>query len=75
MKFLFTCPQTGKPFETDRYRVVNNHGVGMHANGRKYLDASVKLDCACPFCNQFHQFHASELSCPFSDERPEHESN
>jgi hypothetical protein len=65
MDFVFTCPETGRPFNTGRFDIIDNHGVQTDNAGNKTLNARVKLLSPCPFCGGLHVYHASELSCPF----------
>lgn len=65
MKFVFVCPQHNKVFESENFTLLENKGVVMDGDGNKMLDAKVVLKDPCPFCGRKHQYHASELSCPF----------
>jgi hypothetical protein len=68
VNFLFSCPEQGKPFETDRFELVDNRGVKEDAGGNRYLDARVRLSAPCPVCGKMHEFAANELVCPFEAE-------
>jgi hypothetical protein len=69
MKFIFVCPDRHKTFRSDSFRIQENRGVVTDEAGNKILDARVVLDEPCPFCNQKHVYHASQLSCPFEAEK------
>lgn len=66
MNFTFICPRTNDPFSTERFEIIDNHGVRTDKAGNKTLDARVKLSDPCPFCGDRHVYHASELACPFN---------
>lgn len=66
MKLGFVCPDHGGVFESANYRIVENKGVMTDASGNRMLDAKVAVGDPCPYCGNFHVYHANELSCPFS---------
>lgn len=66
MKFIFTCPNQNRVFESAHFSVIENRGVITGSDGSRRLDAKVVLDDPCPFCGDRHVYHAGELSCPFS---------
>lgn len=66
MEFIFICPQNNKVFECSNFTICDNKGVISDEAGNRSLDARVVLDDPCPFCGQKHEFHASELLCPFN---------
>jgi len=66
MNFVFSCPETGKAFETDDFSLTENRGVATTDDGRKVLEAVVALSTPCPFCGRRHRYRAEELACPFS---------
>ncbi len=70
MDFIFVCPKTQKTFTTPNFEIVDNRGVKTDADGNRMLDATVRLNAPCPFCGDRHEFHATELSCPFSADIP-----
>ncbi len=65
MDFIFSCPATGRIFETAAFRIVENKGVVTESDGKKRLDARLALDEPCPYCGQLHVFGADEMICPF----------
>ena len=65
MQLVFVCPQTQAAFRSEKYEIVENHGVRTGADGKKSLEAKVALTEGCPFCHQKHVYPASELACPF----------
>ncbi|MGD8520649.1 MAG: hypothetical protein PVF56_05850 [Desulfobacterales bacterium] len=67
MKFTFVCPIQNKVFESSDFKIQENRGVITDEAGNKMLDAKVALENPCPFCGNKHVYHASELSCPFTD--------
>ncbi len=66
MKFIFSCIETGKTFETNDFSLTENNGVARTPDGRKVLKATVVLNTPCPFCGLHHRYPAEELPCPFS---------
>lgn len=73
MKFIFVCPETGQEFFSANFEIADNRGVRTDATGNRIFDARVVLADPCPHCGRRHDYHASELSCPFagpSDESP-----
>jgi len=70
MDFIFVCPEQNKVFESADFTILDNRGVTTDGSGNKTLDAKVVLDQPCPFCGKKHEYHASELLCPFSANTP-----
>ena len=66
MKFIFTCPRSGEPFETDAFSLKDNRGITTAPDGQKVLKATVVLDTPCPFCGERHRYRAEDLACPFA---------
>lgn len=66
MTFIFFCPTVEKTFETDDFRIVENHGVVVDADGSRRLDARVRIGRPCPHCGAVHEYRADQLACPFS---------
>ena len=64
--FVFLCPKINRSFNSEKFKLFENNGVKKDGNGQAYLDAKVKLTEVCPFCGDFHEYHANQLSCPFS---------
>jgi hypothetical protein len=65
MRFTFVCPTAGRHFDTDDFRLVENRGVVVDADGSRRLDARVRLGRHCPYCGAIHEYPADELACPF----------
>ena len=65
MEFIFICPNKAQTFKGTNFRIIDNRGIKKDAWGNKVLDAKIELLDACPFCSDFHTYHASELVCPF----------
>jgi hypothetical protein len=61
MQLLFLCPQTGREFRTDRWRVEGSMATIVR-NGQKALDGRVLADCPC--CGEVHAYEPDRLSCP-----------
>lgn len=73
MAFIFICPEACRVFESDDFRVIENRGVAVDADGNKRLDARVRLNSPCPHCGGIHEYLADELVCPFSGGSPARE--
>ena len=69
MDFIFNCPATGRIFETDAFKVTENHGVVTEVDGSRRLDALVALENPCPHCGERHVFRADEMICPFDESK------
>ena len=65
MKLTFTCPTSGRMFDTDAYRVVEDRGVVTDPAGGRTWNAAVALSRPCPHCGDHHRWSVSELACPF----------
>lgn len=65
MNFIFFCPEKQQTFETAEFQLTDNNGVQTDSSGNRYLDARVVLTAPCPYCGSLHEYHATELSCPF----------
>ena len=63
--FVFTCPRDNRVFESSAFCIVENQGVVENGNGKRFLDAKVMLEDACPYCGERHVYKADELPCPF----------
>jgi hypothetical protein len=63
MQLLFRCPQTGRQFLTEHWRVKGTMDTVV-LDGRKTLDGSVHADC--PYCGSVHSYEPDQLSCPLS---------
>jgi hypothetical protein len=66
MKLLFICPLRQESFFSEDFQITDSRGVAADDSGNRYLDAHIKLTAPCPFCGEYHEFHANELACPFS---------
>ena len=66
MEFIFVCPETNNIVESANFSITDNKGVMTDENGNKFLDAKVKLNVPCPFCEKLHTYRANELLCPFT---------
>jgi len=66
MKFLFICPVRQEAFDSSDFQIVDNRGIAVDPDGNRYLNARIRLTAPCPFCGVHHEYHASELACPFS---------
>ncbi len=73
MNLIFTCPKSGREFESGDFSVVDNRGVVVDGEGNKRLDARVRLNNACPHCGAIHEYEADSLACPFSGGPPSSE--
>ncbi|MBN2423729.1 MAG: hypothetical protein JXR46_15775 [Calditrichaceae bacterium] len=62
---IFICPETQKPFETIKFRIIDDKGFIIDATGKNIMDARVLLEENCPFCGKKHIYKANELPCPF----------
>jgi hypothetical protein len=69
MRFTFICIAVDRPFGTDDFRLVENRGVVVDADGSRRLDARVRLGRPCPYCGAIHEYPADELACPFAGRR------
>lgn len=67
VKFFFVCPNKNELFAGSNFKVIDNRGIIVDKAGNKSLDARVALNEPCPFCGEKHVYHASELSCPFTE--------
>jgi tRNA U54 and U55 pseudouridine synthase Pus10 len=65
MKFIFVCSQRNETFESAYFTILGNKGVVTDKDGNRMLDAKVVLTKPCPICGETHDYHASELVCPF----------
>ncbi len=68
MEFVFFCAESGRTFRSRDFRIADNKGVKKDPYGNKVLDAKVILRSPCPYCSKFHDYKASELTCPFESE-------
>jgi len=68
MKFIFICPDTGRPFDNDHFRIIEDRGISQDLNGNRKWDARVELLSPCPFCGKMHIFDVNELPCPFGEQ-------
>jgi len=68
MKFIFVCPKNGQVFETEAFSIAENRGIVTDADGRRKLDAKVRLTDPCPCCGEYHEYEAAQLCCPFGKE-------
>ena len=68
MGFVFVCPENGKVFDSQDFKVIDNYGVKTDKDGNRYLDARVMLNSPCPYCGVHHIYPARELACPFTNE-------
>ena len=66
MKFIFVCPGNQQIFESSDFCIIDYKGPRDDDQGRKELDAKVKLLKPCPLCGEKHVYQASELVCPFN---------
>jgi hypothetical protein len=66
MDFIFVCPKFQRTFESDAFKLTQNHGIKIDSAGQKYLDAKIILLDPCPFCGKKHSFAAKDLVCPFN---------
>jgi hypothetical protein len=64
MKFVFICPQRQESFLSDNFQIAENRGIAVDEAGQRYLDARIRLTAPCPFCGEYHEYHANELACP-----------
>ena len=65
MKFIFTCPKDGRSFDSDDFKITEDHGVTVDEHNRKRWNAKVELLFPCPFCSRMHVFDVNELACSF----------
>ena len=66
MKFLFICPLRQETFYSSDFQIIDNRGIAVDADGKRYLNARIQLTAPCPMCGEHHEYHANELACPFS---------
>jgi len=66
MDFLFVCPLRQETFSSPDFDIIDNRGVAVDDSGNRYLNARIRLTAPCPFCGEYHEYHANELLCPFS---------
>jgi hypothetical protein len=66
MDFLFVCPLRQETFSSVDFEIIDNRGVAVDAGGNRYLNARIRLTAPCPACGECHEYHASDLACPFS---------
>lgn len=67
MKFIFICPEKGRLFDSDDFRIIEDNGVSVDERGNRKWDAKIEILAPCPFCGKMHIFDVNELACPFGE--------
>ena len=66
MELVFVCPLHRESFFSVHFEITDNRGIALDDDGKRYLDARIRLTVPCPYCGEHHEYHANELACPFS---------